>query len=576
MDSQAIVKRFFELRANNELCDYAITTCDDVVFKVHKTYIAVTSDYFYAMLHSAVQMLESRTNSVKLHNVTAAGLGPVLDFMYGVVDINIDVENVADVLNAASILQIVGMFDKCEAFLLSALGEDNYLEIRKLCAQFAMTETVEKLDAKIASLGGLYSICKRHIGMLTREINAASFLDLLKRSSINPCNKFECIDTYINTSKIDTPSENLYNYAFFIFCFLLDDNQKESVVSECGNNDSNNQHGWFSKIQSESAAHLELPMSEQVLIHDGKTNIQNGDQGLVTVSRKDGINIVIPTYPHSVNASNLRWNAEYIVCKTGITSMIKKENRHLPLITVVNNFMILVQDKTCYLFNPRNMKLEEIASFDEKRQCLLMLSHASDVFAIVNCLDEDHDIVMKYNFVKNVWIELSVIPMKMQEVSGQVYQDLLYITGLNLDYDPIVFFSIEPVTCKVTRLVDLPVNDSTKLVVYDDTLYCQTHRYNEDFRQYKYLTDEKKWHKCQNDYQDILDCAVSVKCRLAIGTHTFHVNPIGGLYVDCEKQNWMCRKLLRSSYDTEMCCLTFPEISLACVDKPAIWEKISI
>ena len=79
MDSSETVKRFQELRANNELCDYTISTSDDVIFHVHKSYIAVTSDYFYSMLTS--EWIESQTNHVKLHNVCAAGLRPVLDYM---------------------------------------------------------------------------------------------------------------------------------------------------------------------------------------------------------------------------------------------------------------------------------------------------------------------------------------------------------------------------------------------------------------------------------------------------------------------------------------------------------------
>jgi len=195
MDAQTLMNRFQEFWSNSEFCDYSITTCDDVVFNVHKTYMAAVSDYFYAMLNSSNEMIESQTNSIKLWNVTSLGLSPVLDFVYGKVDINLTIANITDVLNAASMLQIKEMFRKCQSFLFDNVDEENYIEMRKLCSQFSMIDTVNVLDIKIIESGFLNKIVSgEQVDEYLAVVDEELFLKLIMKSSVNPVAK----NTYIN------------------------------------------------------------------------------------------------------------------------------------------------------------------------------------------------------------------------------------------------------------------------------------------------------------------------------------------------------------------------------------------
>jgi len=119
MDASLVVKRFHDFWKNGDFCDYKISTSDDVIFNVHKTYMAATSGYFYAMLNSTNTMIESQTHHVKLQNISSRGILPVLECMYGKADANISMDNMSDVLNAASMLQVKAALETCEAVLLT-------------------------------------------------------------------------------------------------------------------------------------------------------------------------------------------------------------------------------------------------------------------------------------------------------------------------------------------------------------------------------------------------------------------------------------------------------------------------
>ena len=189
-----LAKKFQELRENEELCNYVITTCDGVEFKVHKSFIAVRSEYFYAMLNVRNAMVESTQDKVTLQNITADGLRPVLDYMYGVQGNNpINLGNVAAVLNAASMLQVTGIdniLEDCSICLLTELNETNYIAIRSLGKKFSLNTVTEQVDYTITDNGWLYNtLFSEDIGEFISEINQEDFFYLLKKANNKPLEK---------------------------------------------------------------------------------------------------------------------------------------------------------------------------------------------------------------------------------------------------------------------------------------------------------------------------------------------------------------------------------------------------
>ena len=144
-------------------------------------------------------MIESKTNTVNLQNVSAAGLAPVLDYMYGVEELHINMDNAAHVLNAASLLMVEAVVSKTEHLLLSAVNEENYLEIRSLLKHFSLIETLDELDRKFVRECSIDSIIFGENGNTFINETEEVFVKLLKCSPLSSVRKVECIYRYINT-----------------------------------------------------------------------------------------------------------------------------------------------------------------------------------------------------------------------------------------------------------------------------------------------------------------------------------------------------------------------------------------
>ena len=90
--------------------------------------------------------------------------------------------------------------------------------------------------------------------------------------------------------------------------------------------------------------------------------------------------------------------------------------------------MIYVYGIRCFLFNPRNMQLEEIASLPSL--ATTVFANKFDVFTLVVNEDDNIGSVMKYNFELNEWRLLATLPIPLTFIGdGIFYNDVLYILG---------------------------------------------------------------------------------------------------------------------------------------------------
>jgi len=94
---------------------------------------------------------------------------------------------------------------------------------------FSLSDTLIKLNAEVARSSFIYKFLfsdkfadQRQTGF--NELGEVSFLNLLKLSPLDAITKFECIFEYV-INKPDADHRYLYNYAFFIYCFLLHDDE---------------------------------------------------------------------------------------------------------------------------------------------------------------------------------------------------------------------------------------------------------------------------------------------------------------------------------------------------------------
>jgi len=120
-----------DFRLNGHMCDLELKL-GTRSFACHKVVLSCTSGYFRGMFAS--QMKETRAPSVELHDLDHKVVDLLLQFAYtGRITLNID--NVQQVLDAASFLQFDLVVQSCSDFMKQQLHPSNCIEMRKFAEQ---------------------------------------------------------------------------------------------------------------------------------------------------------------------------------------------------------------------------------------------------------------------------------------------------------------------------------------------------------------------------------------------------------------------------------------------------------
>ena len=118
------------MRTQNVMCDYLLIAGEQrQEFKVHKNIMVACSDYFRAMLMGG--MRESKEEKAELKGLTSYGLEAMINFAYtGCFYVTID--NLDEVLQAATHLQMAEAVDLCCEFMEEAKSVENCVDMLKL------------------------------------------------------------------------------------------------------------------------------------------------------------------------------------------------------------------------------------------------------------------------------------------------------------------------------------------------------------------------------------------------------------------------------------------------------------
>jgi hypothetical protein len=106
------------LRESSSLCDCTLIA-QDAQFPVHKSLLASVSDYFRAMFCSG--MREATSSAVSLQGISADGLRKIVDFIYSG-EVQIGMEDVEEILDAATHLQMRHIVNFCTEFLIEQVS----------------------------------------------------------------------------------------------------------------------------------------------------------------------------------------------------------------------------------------------------------------------------------------------------------------------------------------------------------------------------------------------------------------------------------------------------------------------
>ncbi len=132
--------RLLEMRSKNKLCD-VVVTAGDLTLNAHRLVLAACSPYFSAMFSGG--MKESKQGIVKFQTFSPKAIEALVDFCY-LATITVTMDNVQELLPAASLLQMYGVVNACCIFLASQFHPSNCLGIRTFSQLHSCPELYKK------------------------------------------------------------------------------------------------------------------------------------------------------------------------------------------------------------------------------------------------------------------------------------------------------------------------------------------------------------------------------------------------------------------------------------------------
>ena len=114
-----------DMHQNRQLCDVVLAV-ESKLIPAHRLVLSAFSPYFHAMFTS--ELRESKEDTITLQGLNAEAVEAIVHFAYEA-KINITEENVQNITNAASVLQIESVRNLCSDFLKTQLHPSNCLGI---------------------------------------------------------------------------------------------------------------------------------------------------------------------------------------------------------------------------------------------------------------------------------------------------------------------------------------------------------------------------------------------------------------------------------------------------------------
>ncbi|XP_035699312.1 kelch-like protein 24 isoform X2 [Branchiostoma floridae] len=149
----SFLQRLHDFRSEGHLVD--VTLCaEGKEIPCHRLVLSACSDYFYTMFNGA--HCESKKDKIEIGGVSAEALQQLVDYAY-TSKITITFDNVQPLFEAANMLQVKGVEDRCEKFLTNNLSPETCLVTWVLADKVSSEPLLER--AKIYTLKHFEDVC---------------------------------------------------------------------------------------------------------------------------------------------------------------------------------------------------------------------------------------------------------------------------------------------------------------------------------------------------------------------------------------------------------------------------------
>ncbi len=474
---QEAANGFRQMYDNQELCDFTIKTLDGVKFEVHKSYMVAVSDYFKVMLTGATCMVESRNSELDLQNVSSVALRPLLAYVYGCDKIDLTVDNIYEILNAAALFQLPKLVSRCGRYLHHTLNDENMLEVMKVAKLFSLDTLLQHVDNRITSL--------THINVKSR---LSRFGDgeypLLNDLEVNDLERLIQLDCVQNNEQVrdvfniairwlQVDLENRKQYTLQLLQHvklpLMLPQQLDKIIKT---------YRFLSKIPEgkklldEARTYQDESIHKQVTMQSASTTVKT-QESLVVLGSKGKLNSLDQLI--ILRSTELQpWTSIKIQPRLSFSCEVS--------VICVNNFMMVCDRDTrkCALFDPRTLKWEKLSSLPVGYQPSAVVANGSNVFAFGGKFrKKETDKIYHYSFGKDTWkcLVSSKLPAMSADVEACTFKQYIYVLGAQSQ----LFVRFDGETHEVKTLPQIPVAmPKTGIFTGNDSIYAVQDWYTPD------------------------------------------------------------------------------------------------
>lgn len=401
-----------ELRYNSTLCDYSLIA-DGEEIKVHKAAMAACSDYFRVML--TANMRESREQHVELKGVTALGLKVVVDFVYtGMLALTI--ENVEEVLSAATHLQVSIAVDLCSKYLEMAITVDNCVDILNLSELYTLATMCTRARQFILENFEVVADSEQYFKLTARQLAS-----MLAENSLRVNSEYRLFELVLRWIKHDRDTRQPF-VAELMRGIRLPLLSGEELVEKVSRVAVMKENPECAALLTE-AKDYHIVVSKQPLLQSARTQVRSDLQSLVMC-----------------HAQNLE---SYTFC-TQRQGFLRDATIPLynPSVVVVDNFMYACGGKydstenneiataRCFRYDPRFDWWFELTSMTEARKDFVVVALEGKLFAVGG---QDENMVMCtvecFSIAKNDWEMRASISNSCYGHAGAVCVSKIFISG---------------------------------------------------------------------------------------------------------------------------------------------------
>ncbi|ESO98335.1 hypothetical protein LOTGIDRAFT_114310 [Lottia gigantea] len=400
------------LRMTDTLCDYSVIA-EGQTIKVHRAVMAACSDYFRVMLTS--DMKESREACVELKGVTASGLSFVVDFAY-TGKLELTLENVEDVLSAATHLQVADAVELCSRFIEIAITFENCVDVLNLAELYNLSATCMKARQYMLENFEIVAASEQYF-----KLTPIQLASMLAENKLCVESEFKLFQLVLSWIKHDLNSRR-ENIALLMKNIRIPLLSGEELVEKVSREELMKTSQECVDLITE-AKDYHIVVCKQPLLQNTRTQVRSERRSLIMC------------HGHSV---------ETYTFKTKKLGYLKESPVPLynPAVVVVDNFMYVCGGKydnnenneiataRCFRYDPRFDSWYETAPMNESRKDFVMVAMDGYLYSIAG---QDENMVMctveRYNIVTNDWDMRASINHSVYGHAGAVCNGLIFISG---------------------------------------------------------------------------------------------------------------------------------------------------